>query len=64
MATIKFTGDKEKLGRLVIRYKNILLIILVIWMFSFAYYRNNVPFNTLDPSRVRTEMKVEVEADV
>ena len=33
-------------------------------MFSFAYYRNNVPFNTLDPSRVRTEMKDEVEADV
>ena len=46
------TGDKKK-GRLVIRYKNILVIILLIWMFSFAYYRNNVPLNTLDPNRVR-----------
>lgn len=46
------TGDKEK-GRLVIRYKNILLIILVIWMFSLAYYRNNVPVTTLDPNRVK-----------
>ena len=50
--------------RIVVQNKNIFLIILVIWMFSFAYYRNNVPFNTLDPSRVRTEMKDEVEADV
>ena len=57
------TSSKEKLLRIVVQNKNILLIILVIWMFSFAYYRNNVPFNTLDPSRVRTEMKVEVEVE-
>ena len=35
-----------------------MLIILVIWMFSFAFYRNNVPFNTLDPSRVRIRNEV------
>ena len=43
------TGYKEKLGR----YKTILFLILVIWMFCFAFYRNNVPLKTLDPNRVK-----------
>ena len=58
MRTTKVTSYKKKLERLVIQYKNILMIILVIWMFSFAFYRNNVPFNTLDPSRVRIRNEV------
>ena len=58
MRTTKVTSNKKKLGRLVIQYKNILLMILVIWMFSFAFYRNNVPINTLDPSRVRIRNEV------
>ena len=42
-----------KKGKYILRYKNILLIILVIWMFSFAYQRNNVPLLSEDPGRVR-----------
>ena len=42
-----------KKRKLIIRYKNILLIILVIWIFSFACQRNNIPQFSKDPSLVR-----------
>ena len=58
MSTTKITD--EKTGKLIFRYKHILLIIVVIWIFSEIlqkYYRNNNPVNILDPSRVRNEVK-------
>ena len=53
MPMTKITGDKVKKRKLIFLSKNILLIILVIWMLSFAYHRTNVPLFTEDPSRVR-----------
>ena len=53
MLATKIIGEKEIKGKLMFRYKNISLIIVVILMFSLAYYRNNVPVITLDPSRVK-----------
>ena len=53
MPMTKITGDKVKKRKLIFLYKNILLIISVIWMLSFAYQRTNVPLFTEDPGRVR-----------
>ena len=54
MLTIK-TKNERKIRSLVIKYKNIVLILAVIWICSFAYFRSGpgAAVKTIDPNRVR-----------
>ena len=54
MVTIKIKNDR-KIRSLVIKYQNIVLILAVIWMCSFAYFRSSSgpSGRTIDPNRVK-----------
>ena len=49
--------NERKIRSLVIKYKNILLILAVIWMGSFAYFRSRsgAAVKSIDPNRVRNK---------
>ena len=49
------TKNERKIRSLVIKYKNIILILAVIWMGSFAYFRSGsgAAVRSIDPNRVR-----------
>ena len=56
MVTYYNTKNERKIRSLVIKYKNILLILAVIWMCSFAYFRSGygAVVRSIDPNRVRS----------
>ena len=44
-----------RMKKLISRHKNILILMTVVWLFSFGYYHHQkVPVKTMDPRRVRT----------